>query len=246
MKTLKSLKQSFSLLLREKVLHHYLIPYSRFGVPACILQYIEDKKTPLSVIDIGASRGTFTQSLQIVYGIKKGLLIEPQPILCDQLKQKFADPQFVIYECAIADSERTQKMEVLNWDYSSSLLEVKRDIDNVNSILNLEVNQTIDCKVRTLDNILQEIHWKETIDLLKIDIQGAELMALKGAEQTLKRTKMIFTEVSFRRLYENAPVFQEVYDYLHDQGFKLLTVSDGFRGADGDLLQADALFCQDL
>lgn len=243
---LKKLKHDFSLLLREKVLRHYLIPYSRFGVPSCILQYITDKSSPLSIIDIGASRGTFTESLIQVYGIKRALLIEPQPLLFNDLQQKFTDPKFIIYGCAIADSERNQQMEVLNWDYSSSLLEVKRDIDTVSSILNLEVNQTINCQVKMLDNILQDVNWNEAIDLLKIDVQGAELMALKGAEQTLKRTKMIFTEVSFCRLYENAPVFQEVYDYLHSMGFKLLTVADGFRGSDGDLLQADALFCQEL
>ena len=242
MKIIKHLKKQLSLSLREKVLEHYLVPYSRYGVPPSILQYITSKK-PISLIDIGASRGDFTESLQKVYGLSKALLIEPQPTLCKALKNKFNNSKIFVQECAVAESERTQEMEVLNWDYSSSLLDVRRDIENINAILDLEVSQKIQCQVKILDKIMEEIDWHEPVDLLKIDVQGAELMVLKGAEKTLKRTKMIFTEVSFCRLYQGAPVFQEVYDYLHNQGFKLLTISDGFRDSDGDLLQADALFC---
>jgi FkbM family methyltransferase len=239
------LKHQVSLIIREQILRHYLVPYSRHGVPPAILQHITSNQ-PLSLIDVGASRGEFSESLRQVYGLNKALLIEPQPILCTGLRNRFKNSKMIIYECAVAESERIQEMEVLNWDYSSSLLDVRRDIKNVNTLLDLEVNQKIQCQVRTLDNIMEEIGWSELIDLLKLDVQGAELMALRGAEKTLRRTKMIFTEVSFCRLYEGAPVFQEVYDYLHCQGFKLLTISDGFRGADGDLLQGDALFYRDI
>ncbi|MBD2209701.1 FkbM family methyltransferase [Nostoc linckia FACHB-104] len=245
MNAIINLKRQISLVMREYVLRHYLVPYSRHGVPSAILQHITAKQ-PLSVIDVGASRGEFSESLQQVYGLNKALLIEPQPSLCTKLKNRFKNSKIIVYECAVAESERIQEMEVLNWDYSSSLLEVRRDIDNVNTLLDLEVNKKIECQVKTLDKILQEIEWYEPIDLLKLDVQGAELMALKGAEKTLRQTKMIFTEVSFSQLYEGAPVFQEIYDYLHGKGFKLLTISDGFRGADGDLLQGDALFCRDI
>jgi FkbM family methyltransferase len=242
---LKEVKNHISLILREYFLRHYLVPYSRHGVPPAILQYITSKR-PISVIDIGASRGDFTESLRQVYGLTKALLVEPQPSLCTSLRNRFKNSEIIVHECAVAESERIQEMEVLNWDYSSSLLDVRRDIENVNSLLDLEVYEKIQCQVRTLDNLMEEIEWTEPIDLLKLDVQGAELMALRGAEKTLHRTKMIFTEVSFCRLYEGAPVFQEVYDYLHDHGFKLLTISDGFRGADGDLLQGDALFYHDI
>jgi FkbM family methyltransferase len=240
-----SLKQKLSLVVREHVLRHYLVPYSRHGVPPIVLQHIPSREA-LCVVDVGASRGEFLSSLQRVYGLSKALLVEPQPDLCSALKNRFDSSKVTVCECALGESERTQEMEILNWDYSSSLLNVYRDIENVSSLLDLELNKKIQCKVRTLDSIMNELGWLDSIDILKLDVQGAELLALQGAEETLERTKMIFTEVSFCRLYEGAPVFQEVYDYLHGKGFKLLTISDGFRGADGDLLQGDALFSREL
>jgi FkbM family methyltransferase len=237
---LKELKEKLSLSIKKRVLDHYLIPYSNHGVPESIVKYITNIK-PLYLVDIGASRGTFTEAIDLEYGIEKSLLIEPQPQLADILKSKFLHDKYKVYQCAVGDSARTVEMEILNWDYSSSLLPVKRNIPDI-SKLDLSKAETITCTIKTLDEIMNEISWSEQIDLLKIDTQGYELLAFQGAEETLKRTKMIFTEVSFIQMYDDSPLFQEIYDYLRAKGFKLLTISDGFRDSRGSLLQADALF----
>ena len=133
-------------------------------------------------------------------------------------------------------------MDVLNWDYSSSLLAVRRDLQTVNAVLDLNVREKIKCQVTMLDTLMRE-HWQNgTVDLLKIDVQGAELMALRGGEQTLKRVRFVLTEVSFTRLYEGSCVLGELYSFLRERGFCLLAFQEGFRGQDGELLQCDALF----
>lgn len=238
---LNNIKKNLSLSVKECILNHYLIPYSKYGVPESIVKYLAKVK-PLRLVDIGASRGTFTEAIELQYGLEECLLIEPQPKLSNILKSKFPQEKYHVYQCAVGDSERHEEMEILNWDYSSSLLPVKRDLTTVTSKLDLNIAQTINCEVKTLDNIMEEIRWDNPIDLLKIDTQGSEILVFKGAEETLKRTRMIFTEVSFIQMYEGAPLFQEVYDYLQARGFRLLTISDGFRDSRGSLLQADALF----
>jgi FkbM family methyltransferase len=64
-------------------------------------------------------------------------------------------------------------------------------------------------------------------DILWIDVEGAELMVLRGAEETLKRVSLIHLEVSFRPMQVDKPLFWEIDAYLKQRGFELL----GFPGA---------------
>jgi hypothetical protein len=57
-------------------------------------------------------------------------------------------------------------------------------------------------------------------DLLWMDLQGAELMAIRGAETILDTVSIINTEVTFRTMYVGQPMFYEVHRSL-DRLFKL-------------------------
>ena len=58
-----------------------------------------------------------------------------------------------------------------------------------------------------------------TIDLLWMDIQGAELMALEGAKEHLEKIGIIHTEVAFFDIYENQPRFTLLKNFLNQKGF---------------------------
>lgn len=60
------------------------------------------------------------------------------------------------------------------------------------------------------------------IDLLWMDVQGAELDVFKGAEQTLKDVKVIMTEVGTDSYYQGQSLFPEIDEYLKSQGFSML------------------------
>lgn len=73
------------------------------------------------------------------------------------------------------------------------------------------------------------------IDVLWMDLQGAELQALRGLGDELKRVKVIHTEVQYREMYLGAPLFGEFDAFLRGQGFvrvKQLYTSEWF----GDVL----------
>lgn len=52
------------------------------------------------------------------------------------------------------------------------------------------------------------------------DIQGAELMALKGATQSIKYAKAIYLEVNERELYKNCGLIGEIDEFLSQYNFK--------------------------
>mgnify|MGYP006272030847 CR=1 FL=1 len=88
---------------------------------------------------------------------------------------------------------------------------------------NLQVaylRDTAEIETVSLDELAAEGHFG-AIDFVKIDIQGAELDAFRGAEATLGSTVAIVSEVEFVPLYEGQPLFGDVDRALRGQGFML-------------------------
>ena len=53
-----------------------------------------------------------------------------------------------------------------------------------------------------------------------VDIQGAELMALRGAIQSIKYAKVLYLEVNEKELYKNCGLITEIDDFLSQYHFK--------------------------
>lgn len=75
-------------------------------------------------------------------------------------------------------------------------------------------------KTTTIDTLLKDTHLDKNINLLVIDIQGAELLALKGATNTLHNTDALMLEVNTREVYENCALIEEIDEYLTQYNFK--------------------------
>ena len=112
----------------------------------------------------------------------------------------------------------------------------------------------------TVDTVrLDDVPETTGADLLKLDIQGAELMVLRHAEARLRDAVVIQAEVEFLPLYKGQPLFSEMELFLRGHGFVLHrffpTVSravqpmmvngDPYAGL-GQLVWADAVFIRDL
>jgi FkbM family methyltransferase len=89
----------------------------------------------------------------------------------------------------------------------------------------LKVASTEQVQTRRIDDI-PEI---ENIDFIKIDVQGAELDVIRGAEVRLRSTVVVQAEVEFVPLYKKQPLFADVDAELRRQGFILHTIP-GFSG----------------
>ena len=93
------------------------------------------------------------------------------------------------------------------------------------------------------------------LDVLKLDVQGAELMVLQNARRRLGEALVIHTEVEFLPMYQDQPLFAEIEQYLRRQGFLFhcfaglapravqpLQVANDQYGGLNQLLWADAVF----
>ncbi len=100
--------------------------------------------------------------------------------------------------------------------------------------------ETIQMPVTTLDAALGD-------DLppsmpLKLDLQGFELEALRGAEATPERVRHVLLEVALRPSYAGEPTCEDLLHHLRPLGFRFLRPVDVFRDRGGEIVQMDALF----
>ena len=95
-----------------------------------------------------------------------------------------------------------------------------------------------------LDTIMFKENKIMEIDILKLDVQGAELDVLNGAKETIKKTKMIVVEQSVRSPYEGGSMYYEVDNYLRNEGFELLDIIITFRKDGLVLTEYDSIYIQ--
>jgi FkbM family methyltransferase len=72
-----------------------------------------------------------------------------------------------------------------------------------------------------LDTFMEQENIKE-VDLLCMDLQGAEHLAIKGAGNKIKNVKFIISEVSFSSYYHGDVPYRMIIGLLRDKGFEVL------------------------
>lgn len=163
-----------------------------------------------TVVDCGAHIGTLTiTASKIVGGKGKVFSYEAHPRTFSYLKRNTEDnncKNVSAHNLAIGDKER-----VVNFsDYYAS---------DLNSI---EDDGKFSVEMKTLDGLLKDV---ETIDLLKLDIEGSELPALLGAVETIKKTKAIYFESAQRSFTRFNYKLDDIIFFLEKNGFTCYLMS---------------------
>jgi FkbM family methyltransferase len=106
------------------------------------------------------------------------------------------------------------------WDYgnkSSSLLPPRE----VNQPKWMSFNEEENIKTNTIDNFCKE-NGIEKIDFIHMDVQGAELLVLKGASNMLKNIGLIWLEVGMVEFYQEQPMKFNMINFLQENNFTVI------------------------
>jgi FkbM family methyltransferase len=105
-----------------------------------------------------------------------------------------------------------------------------------------ELRQRISLQMVRLDDYRRK-HGLPSPDVLKLDVQGAELLVLRGAIDTLRTVQVIQTEVWFVRDYgPKTPLFHEIQEFLHRRAFQLFELCQFYYPRNHELHCGDAIF----
>jgi len=201
----------------------YIFFYRRWK-KALLTSKVLQVNTPSTILDVGANVG---QSISFFRQISSRSIIyafEPHPDCFSTLMRKFQGSVH-LFDYAISDSDKlvsffispmseTSSLSLPNFDSNWSKLK--------NRILGLTEEESyveVQVQSRSLDSFLQE-HNITLVDLVKIDVEGAEYSVLLGAKNSLSegKIKAVQLEVHHDDLRETHE--QEIQTFLINHNFR--------------------------
>lgn len=202
---------------------------------------LSDRRVDL-VIDGGASAGIYGYRLRACGYAGRIVSFEPLPEPYAELELRSGDdPRWECRRLALGSrSLGAAEMNVAANSVSSSLLPIgERHIAAAPGSAPVG-SETV--AVASLDEIAPGLPDGGRGAYLKLDLQGYELEALRGAEELLAAAAAVEAEVSLIELYEGAPTAAELLEHLGSRGFRCVGVFRGFTDSRGRALQADLIF----
>jgi FkbM family methyltransferase len=195
-----------------------------------------------TVVDIGANRGQFALVTRRCMPQARIISFEPQPTPAATFRTVFAgDARVTLHEVAIGPVTGDATIHVSRRDDSSSLLPITAR--QVALFPGTEESSTAIVRVAPLREFISAAEI-EAPALLKVDVQGYELEALRGSEDMLGQFAFVYAECSFVELYGGQALADEVIAWLRDRGFRLRGVHNTEYDRGGRAIQADFLFAR--
>lgn len=194
-----------------------------------------------TVWDVGANIGQYATAVR--RGGYRGRLISIEPgssAFHDLWMRTEHDNAWYALRTAVAETAGERVLHVTRNSQSSSLLPM---LDrHVEAAPSSEVTDQETVTTSTLDELHRDLGAPRPY-FLKLDLQGCELSALRGATRFLDDTAACEVELSLFQLYEGAPTWDEVTHHLREAGFSLCDLERVFYDrVSQDLLQVNALF----
>lgn len=195
-----------------------------------------------TVVDIGANRGQFALVARRRLPHARILSFEPLPAAAAKFRAVFAgDDRVTLHEVAIGPAPGNATIHISRRDDSSSLLPITAA--QASLFPGTEEAATAVVRVAPLLEFIPAAKI-EAPALLKVDVQGYELQALRGCEELLSRFAYVYVECSFVELYASQALADEVIAWLRERGFRLRGVHNMDYDRGGRAIQADFLFAR--
>lgn len=124
-----------------------------------------------------------------------------------------------VYNAVVTDKDNDEVIfNVSNNGQSSSILEFgTHEIEHPN----VKFIEKVKMKSITIDTFMKNNNLNPSkYNFWNFDIQGAELLALKGAENAVKHAKAIYLEVNEKELYKGCALIGDIDKHLKERGFE--------------------------
>ena len=193
-----------------------------------------------TVIDVGANRGQFSLAVRRWAPGARVVAFEPLAGPAARFRKVFeGDSRVRLHRAAIGPETGEATMHVSAADDSSSLLPISKVQERLFPGTGEVRTETV-----RVGRLSEFVSAQEIVPpaLLKLDVQGFELEALKGCEDLLARFSYLYAECSFVELYSGQSLADKIIDWLRDRMFVLNGVFNVCYDKVGQAIQGDFLF----
>ena len=170
----------------------------------------ENNFIPSKVLDIGANIGFWTKNVKAIWPDAEYTCIEAGPKYEKHLKEIANNYHIAV----LGDSNREIKMYLREIDKGS-----KKKITYTKGSTVFGVFKDFELRqMQTLDQLVGE---DAQFDLIKQDVQGAEIMIMQGAPDIFTRAKYVIQEVNLYKdeQFPNMPTVNDMDEYMFQLGF---------------------------
>ncbi|MFC1851218.1 FkbM family methyltransferase [candidate division CSSED10-310 bacterium] len=182
------------------------------------LQHAKDLGFSAQVIfDGGAFNGLWTKDVSQIFPGSQIVLFEPNPYVQDIIIDNISDlkPSPIVLNIALGESCGNSTLNIWNDDASDSGASLLNHVRG-------QSQRAIKVKVDSLDNIAQKL--KLNPNLIKLDLQGGELLALKGGRKVLNYAEFAIIEFGCLEAYRSRPTPRDILDIMYEKGFCLYDI----------------------
>jgi len=179
----------------------------------------EKYRVPKGIIHIGAHM-LEERAAYLSAGLTNTIWVEANPSTYEKAKSSVALNQNErLINATISDTDGSEvDFHIANNGESSSILEFGTHKIRHPAIRTIK---TIRLKTKRMDTLMAENDISlSDYNFLNLDIQGAELMALRGFGDKIKNFDFIYTEVNTNHLYKDCSLVGDIDKHLNDFGFR--------------------------
>lgn len=200
------------------------------------IAFLEQGRDVKTIFDVGANVGFVAFQFQKRFPKAEIFAFEPNPSVFDQLKENYkGESKIHPYQLGVADQSGFLDFNI-NANTGTSSFLAADEYHKTHQAKHLKEKRST--QVITVDEFCQN-EGIQHVDILKLDIEGYELNALKGAIELLSKQAIdiIYTEVNLVPSYKEQPLFHEITAYLQEHCYHIYNV-DSFIGQETAIRQA--------
>lgn len=198
----------------------------------------------LIIFDVGAHHGKVAKRYKTLFSNSKIFCFEPFPSAFTFLSNELSnDPSFNLYQVGLGDINGVCYFNSNKFEMTNSLLDTDYLGDKTWGPGLLDTKEVIEIESKTIDKMVVDLNLS-SIDILKMDVQGAEYKVLNGAKNLLSKggVKVIYMEIITMPTYLGQWDIVDYFVMLRELGYKLVGLYNYSYSKTGELRQVDAIF----